>query len=67
MRVRFLFYPNFITANTIAAIQITIHSGTTTLNLACLVHAGVFLDKLTREIIPKAEENMSIEDAERTF
>ena len=30
-------------------------------------HAGVFLDKLTREIIPKSEENMSIEDAERTI
>ena len=29
--------------------------------------ATAFLDKLTREIIPEAEENMAIEGAERTF
>ena len=30
-------------------------------------HAAVFLDKLTREIIPEAEMNMAIEGAERTI
>ena len=29
--------------------------------------ATVFLDKLTREIIPKAEENMAVEVTERNF
>ena len=29
--------------------------------------ATAFLDKLTREIIPEAEENMAVEVTERTF
>lgn len=33
----FSFYPNFITASTIAVTHIIIHNGTTTLNLVCLV------------------------------
>lgn len=30
-------------------------------------HAALFLDKLTREIIPEAEKQLSIEEAERTI